>query len=157
SASAWVWQHQQPFVVEDVDQIPVGDARTDRMRRFGIRSSCGMPLTTPRRQLGAFNLGSSEPGTYSADDLDFLQRVADQVAVAVENAINYQEARALEQQVTRERDRLKLLLDVNNAVVSQLSLAELFRAIPASVRGAMQCDAACLSLPDAAGQTLRIH
>jgi formate hydrogenlyase transcriptional activator len=157
SASAWVWRNQKPFVVEDVEKAPLGDPRIERMRRFAICSSCGLPLTTPRRRLGAFNLGSGEPGTYSADDLDFLQRVADQVAVAVENAINYQEARALEQQVTRERDRLKLLLDVNNAVVSQLSLAELFRAIPASVRAAMQCHAACLSLPDASGQTLRIH
>ena len=157
SASAWIWQNQRPFVVEDVQKASETDPRIQRMRRYGIRSSCGLPLTTPRRRLGAFNLGSNEPGIYSADDLEFLQRVANQVAVAVENAMNYQEARALEEQVTRERDRLKLLLDVNNAVVSQLSLEELFRAIPASVRAAMQCDAACLSLPDASGQTLRIH
>jgi len=157
SASAWIWRNQQPFVVEDVERAFPGDLRIQRMRRYGVRSSCGLPLTTPRRRLGAFNLGSSEPGAYSADDLEFLQKVADQVSVAVENALNYQEARELEQQVTRERDRLKLLLDVNNAVVSQLSLAELFRAIPSSVRAAMQCHAACLSLPDASGQTLRIH
>jgi formate hydrogenlyase transcriptional activator len=157
SASAWVWQNQQPFVVEDVEKASRTDARINLMREYGVRSSLGLPLTTPRRRLGAFNVGSSEPGAYSADDLEFLQRVADQVAVAVENALNYQEARALQEQVTRERDRLKLLLDVNNAVVSNLSLAELFRAIPASVRAAMQCDAACLSLPDASGQTLRIH
>jgi formate hydrogenlyase transcriptional activator len=157
SPSGWIWKNQRPFVVEDVANAPDADPRIQRMRRYNIHSSCGLPLTTPRRRLGAFNVGSNEPGTYSADDLEFLQRVADQVAVAVENALNYQEARALEEQVTRERDRLKLLLDVNNAVVSQLSLAELFRAIPASVRAAMQCHAACLSLPDASGQTLRIH
>ena len=157
SASAWIWQNQQPFVVEDVEKVPAGDPRIERMRKYGVRSSCGLPLTTPRKRLGAFNLGSNEPGTYTGEDLDFLQRVADHVAVAVENALNYQEVRMLEQQVTRERDRLKLLLDVNNAVVSQLSLAELFREIPASVRAAMQCHAACLSLPDAAAQTLRVH
>ena len=157
SASAWIWRNQKPFVVEDVEKASQTDLRIQRMRMYGVRCSCGLPLTTPRRRLGAFNLGSNEPGAYSADDLEFLQRVADQVAVAVENALNYQEARELEQQVTRERDRLKLLLDVNNAVVSQLSLAELFRAIPASVRAAMQCHAACLSLPDATGQNLRIH
>jgi formate hydrogenlyase transcriptional activator len=83
--------------------------------------------------------------------------VAAQVAVAVENALNYQEARELQQQVVRERDRLKLLLDVNNAVVSNLALSELFRAIPASVRNAMQCDAACLSLPDHEQTQLRVY
>ncbi len=157
SASAWIWRNQERFVVEDVEKASPEDPRIQRMRRYDVRSSCGLPLTTPRRRLGAFNLGSREPGAYSADDLKFLQKVADQVAVAVENALNYQEARGLEQQVTRERDRLKLLLDVNNAVVSNLSLAELFRAIPASVRAAMQCHAACLSLPDESGETLRIH
>jgi len=157
SASAWIWRNQQRFVVEDSEKEPQDDPRIQRMRRFDVRSSCGLPLTTPRRRLGAFNLGSREPGAYSAEDLEFLQKVADQVAVAVENALNYREACELQEQVTRERDRLKLLLDVNNAVVSNLSLAELFRAIPASVREAMQCHAACLSLPDETGQTLRIH
>ncbi len=157
SGSAWVWRNQKPFVVEDAEKESRSDPRINLMRGYGIRSSLGLPLTTPRRKLGAFNLGSMEPGTYGPEEIEFAQQVANQIAVAVENALNYREARALQEQVTRERDRLKLLLDVNNAVVSNLSLAELFRAIPASVRAAMQCDAACLSLPDARGETLRIH
>jgi formate hydrogenlyase transcriptional activator len=63
----------------------------------------------------------------------------------------------LQTEVTRERDRLKLLLDVNNAVVSNLSLTELFKVIPHRVRLAMQCDGACLSLPDLQKQQLEIH
>jgi len=157
SGSAWVWRNQQPFVVEDAERESRSDPRINLMREYGVRSSLGLPLTTPRRRLGAFNLGSNEPATYGPEEIEFAQQVANHLAVAVENALNYGEARALQEQVTRERDRLKLLLDVNNAVVSNLSLAELFRAIPASVRVAMQCDAACLSLPDATGETLRIH
>jgi len=157
SGSAWVWRNQKPFVVEDALKESRSDPRINLMREYGIRSSLGLPLTTPRRRLGAFNLASNEPGTYGPQEIEFAQQVANQVAVAVENALNYGEAQALQEQVTRERDRLKLLLDVNNAVVSNLSLAELFRAIPASVRAAMQCDAACLSLPDAKGETLRVH
>jgi len=157
SGSAWVWRNQKPLVVEDARKEPQSDPRIHLMQEYGIRSSLWLPLTTPRRRLGAFNLGSTEPGTYGTKEIEFAQQVASQVAVAVENALNYREARALQEQVTRERDRLKLLLDVNNAVVSNLSLAELFRAIPASVRAAMQCDAACLSLPDDSGETLRIH
>jgi len=77
--------------------------------------------------------------------------------VAVENALNYQDAVELQQQVAHERDRMKLLLDVNNAVVSNLSLTELFKVIPSRVRLAMQCDGACLSLPDLQRQRLEIH
>jgi formate hydrogenlyase transcriptional activator len=157
SPSAWVLEMQRPFIVEDVEKDAQFSRRSRLLKSHGVRSLCAVPLTTPRRRLGAINLGSREPGAYGPEEIEFAQRVADQVAVAVENALNYQKAQALQEQVTRERDRLKLLLDVNNAVVSQLSLAELFRAIPASVRTAMQCDAACLSLPDAAGKMLRIH
>jgi formate hydrogenlyase transcriptional activator len=157
SPSAWVLQNQQPFIVEDVEKDAQFSRQSKLLQSHGVRSLCAVPLSTPRRRLGAINLGSREPGAYGPEEIAFAQLVGRQVAVAVENALNYQKAQELQEQVTRERDRLKLLLDVNNAVVSQLSLAELFRAIPASVRMAMQCDAACLSLPDDSGKALRIH
>ena len=156
SPSAWVWQRQEPLIVDDV----AADTRSPRVMQLlkdhGVRSFCTLPLTTPRRKLGAFNLGSDEPNTYRLDDLGVARFVASQVAVAVENALNYQDAQTAQQQVVRERDRLKLLLDVNNAVVSNLALSELFQAIPTSVRAAMQCDAACLSLPDRENKNLTI-
>jgi formate hydrogenlyase transcriptional activator len=102
-------------------------------------------------------LGNSRSDAYQLSALPVLQLVASQVAVAVENALNYEDAQVFQRQVIRERDRLKLLLDVNNAVVSNLALSELFRAIPASVRNAMQCDAACLSLPDRERAHLRVY
>jgi formate hydrogenlyase transcriptional activator len=54
-------------------------------------------------------------------------------------------------------ERLQLLLDVTNAVVSKLELAELFHLIPSSVRHAMQCDAVCLSMPDLDGMKFTIR
>lgn len=54
-------------------------------------------------------------------------------------------------------ERLKLLLDVNNAIVSKLELAELLHLIPSSVRNALQCDAVCLSMPDADARRFTIR
>jgi len=157
SPSAWVWQNQQPLVVGDIGR----ETRSPRVMRIlidhGVRSFCSLPLTTPRRRLGAFNIGSPAPYAYDARDLEIPELVAGQVAVAVENALNYSDAQDFQQLVVRERDRLKLLLDVNNAVVSNLAFSELIKAIPGSVRTAMQCDAVCLSLPDAENQHLRIY
>jgi len=157
SPSAEVWRTQQPLVIED----------TAREFRFGrpmrmlldnnVKSFCSLPLSTARRRLGTFNLGSPYPSMYRLDDLSVPKLVASQVAVAVENALNYEDAQAYQQQVVRERDRLQLLLAVNNAVVSNLALPELFRAIPTSVRSAMQCDATCLSLPDRDRHQLRVY
>lgn len=47
-----------------------------------------------------------------------------------------------------EKDRLKLLLDLNNRIVSRLDLRDLLRDISASVRRLMQCDAVGFNLPD---------
>src|SRR5581483_5306265 len=156
SPSAWVWQTQGPLIVEDVSTESRSPRVMKLLQEHGVRSFCTLPLTTPRRRLGAFNLGSDEAHSYRLDDLGVARFVAAQVAVAVENALNYQDAQTAQQQVVRERDRLKLLLDVNNAVVSNLALSELSRAIPTSVRAAMQCDAACLSLPARENKALTI-
>src|SRR5271167_1450252 len=157
SPSGWVWKHQEPLLIADIEQ----EARFVRsirlLREQQVRSFCSLPLTTPRRQLGAFNLGSSEPNAYTRENLEIPRLAASQVAVAVENALNYQEALVFQEQVARERDRLKLMLDVNNAVVSNLSLTDVLHLIPARVRVAMQCDAACLSLPDLRGDRLQIR
>jgi formate hydrogenlyase transcriptional activator len=157
SPSAWVWLNQQPLVVADIERETRSPRVMKILRDHGVRSFCSLPLTTPRRRLGAFNIGSAAPYAYDPRDLEIPELLAGQVAVAVENALNYSDAQDFQQQVVRERDRLKLLLDVNNAVVSNLAFAELIKAIPSSVRTAMQCDAVCFSLPDAENQNLRIH
>jgi formate hydrogenlyase transcriptional activator len=157
SPSAEVWRTQEPLIVGDAAK----EARFPRAMKVllenRLRSFCSLPLTTARRRLGTLNLGNSRPETYQLSALPVFQMVASQVAVAVENALNYEDAQAFQRQVVRERDRLKLLLDVNNAIVSNLALSELFRAIPANVRNAMQCDAACLSLPDREQSHLRVY
>jgi formate hydrogenlyase transcriptional activator len=54
-------------------------------------------------------------------------------------------------------DRLQLLLEVTNQVVSNLQLRDLLRAISASVRRVMQCDCASLALPNAENKQLQLN
>jgi GAF domain-containing protein len=44
-------------------------------------------------------------------EVQFMQRVASQVAVAVDNALNIESSQAYQQQLARERDRLQVLLE----------------------------------------------
>src|SRR5260370_17413343 len=57
----------------------------------------------------------------------------------------------------RESERLKLLLDMTNTLVSNLELRDLLRAISASIRQVMHCDAVGVWLPDAEQRQLRAH
>jgi formate hydrogenlyase transcriptional activator len=93
---------------------------------------------------------------YSGVEVEFMQQVARQVAVAVDNALNYQRAQAYQQQLAQERDRLRVLLEVNNAVVSHLDLRQLFDAIAASLRRVMHHEYTSLALYDPETKRMRV-
>jgi formate hydrogenlyase transcriptional activator len=86
-----------------------------------------------------------------------LQQVARQVAVALDNALNFEQAETVQQQLKEERDRLSILLEVNNTVVSVLDLHELLNAVSASLRRLVAHEYASLSLYDPETQRLNIH
>jgi formate hydrogenlyase transcriptional activator len=79
------------------------------------------------------------------------------VAAALDNALNFEQAQSVQQQLKEERDRLSLLLEVNNAVVSVLDLHELLNVVSASLRRLVAHEYASISLYDAETQTLQIH
>ena len=65
---------------------------------------CAVPLTTALRRLGALGFGSLQPHAYRASDLEFMQHVAKQVAVAVDNVLHDKSARPA-QAAARARTR----------------------------------------------------
>jgi len=157
SPSGWVWEHQEPLVISDMEQEKRFIKALDLLKEYGVKSTSILPLTTAHRRLGAVGFGSHHVGAYGDEGVEFLQLVARQIAVAVDKALNYQAAQALQQQLQHERDRLKLLLDLNNSVVSILDLRQLFRAISANMRQVMECDYASILLPEPGGEQLRVY
>ena len=152
-----VWRTQQPLIISDIERETRFNAVTKLLRAHGVRSSCIVPLTTARCRLGALHFGAHRAAAYVEEDLDILHLLARPAAVAVENALNYESVLSLQGELSQERDRLKLLLDLNNAMVSKLELSQLSKTISSSVRRAMQCDVACLSLPEREKPELRIR
>ena len=82
---------------------------------------------------------------------------ADRTALAIDDALTHEASRAGQAELRSKNERLKLLLDLNNAVVSNLDLRDLLRAIASSVRQVMKCDSVGVALPDPDDQHLRIH
>lgn len=60
-------------------------------------------------------------------------------------------------ELATRNQRLKLLLDVTNQVVSNLELRELLRAISKSVRDVMECDGVGVMLPDGGSRQLKLY
>ena len=90
--------------------------------------------------------------TESRDRLEI--RVAERTVELTEANEQLQNTQA---ELRGEKDRLKLLLDLNNSMVSKLELRELLRVISASVRQMMQCDCVSVNLPDPQTGELRLY
>src|SRR5205085_12222074 len=71
-----------------------------------------------------------------------------QLAVAVENALNFDDAQAIQHELSAERDHLRLLLEVTNALVSNLDLPDFIAAISSSLRRAIPHEHTALALLD---------
>jgi formate hydrogenlyase transcriptional activator len=155
--SGWVWQHQQPLVISDLERETRFPRAIQALRDYGLGSFCSLPLSTAHRRLGTLAMGRPERGAYNPSEVAFAQLVAAQVAVAVDNALHSQEAQALQQQLVRERDRLQLLLEVTNSVISNLELRDVLRTVSATLRRVMHGDVAGVLLPDAEHHQLRVY
>jgi formate hydrogenlyase transcriptional activator len=97
-----VWQTQKPLITSHVAELKRWPRLLEIVEPYGVQSYCWLPLTTARRRLGTLVFTSKEPSAYDTADIDFLQQVANQVAVAVENALAFQEIEALNHQLHRE-------------------------------------------------------
>jgi formate hydrogenlyase transcriptional activator len=102
-----VWQTQRPLILPDVAEETRWPRFTEQVRPYGGRSACELPLTTARRRLGTLVFVSKQPSAYDAADVGFLQLLANQVALAVENALAFQEIAALRDQLSQEKAYLE--------------------------------------------------
>jgi formate hydrogenlyase transcriptional activator len=137
----WVYQNQQPVVIPFIDRETRFPLLVERFSKLGLRSLCAVPLSTAHRKLGSLVFASHIDDAYSHQDQQFLSVVANQIAVALDDA--------------RAQARLRLLLDITNRIVTKLELRDLLGEIVASVRHFVQCDSVGVALPDPEDGELR--
>jgi formate hydrogenlyase transcriptional activator len=152
-----VLETQQPYYVPDVARESRFPGFNDMLASNGIATYCLAPLSTAQRRLGTLNFGSTRKDAYTAAEIEFMGQVAKQVAVAVDNVLNREAAALYEQQLARERDRLRILLDLNNAVVANLETGQLFQAISACLKNGFGMEYASLALYDSQIGAFRLH
>ena len=123
------------------DEIAVVSGSGEALPGVGFRSVLRAPLTTAEQNFGSIVLASRVEGSYPAEIREFVTFAAQHVASAMADALELRASRNLQ-------DRLKLLLDITNRVVSRLELKDLLKEISASVRQVMRCDVAGVAILD---------
>jgi signal transduction histidine kinase/DNA-binding response OmpR family regulator len=95
---------RQRIIVEDVSHS--SDPRVDLIKSFGIQAYCCHPLIAGERVLGTLSFGTRTRTQFSADEIELMHTVADQVAIAMERVQSSQSLSAANAQLV-EVDRRK--------------------------------------------------
>jgi formate hydrogenlyase transcriptional activator len=125
--------------------------------RYGNQSLCLLPLNKALGPLGALCFARKQVDGFSKGEIRFLSLIADSVALAIDDRLNFAQSEALRAQLESEQTKLKLILELNNSVVSNLELREVLRSVSPSIRKTMSLDGVALILPDAASEHLQVY
>jgi formate hydrogenlyase transcriptional activator len=155
SPSGVVFETQTPMVIPDWEQETRFPRLREYLRQYDIRSTCVLPLSTVQNKVGTLAVGVSTPNAFTNEEVRFLTMVADHVSLAIDSALSLESSRRARAELEIKKDRLQLVLDLTNRLVSNLELSDLLLEVSGTVRRVMRCDAAGVALPDSDQQNLR--
>lgn len=108
----WIYQNQKPVVIPSIRD----ETRFPRVMAIysdnGIQAACLVPLTTSRRRLGAIGFGTSQKHIFTEGEVEYLGLVADQVALAVDNALRDHEQRHSEEELRKQEAHFEELFEL---------------------------------------------
>jgi signal transduction histidine kinase/ActR/RegA family two-component response regulator len=87
SVIGYVAQYGQPLVINDISQDPI---HRPSPLLPDTRAETGIPLKIGQKVIGVLNVQTDKVNAFEPDDVSVLQTLADQLAIAVENARSYE-------------------------------------------------------------------
>jgi formate hydrogenlyase transcriptional activator len=145
---SWVLEHQVPYSIPAAEGGPCFPEFEDEAARHGVASMVAVPLTTVRRRLGRLSVASRSTGAYGEAERRFLSHFGNLVALAIDDAANFERLRVAQVELARSNEGLRLILDVGRRLLSNLDMDALFRSIASTVRASLRFEAAAIILVD---------
>ena len=128
----WAFLHQRPLLRRDLEAERQFSAE-HRAFADGIRSMCALPLIVRGKSIGAINVASRTRFQYSETDAEFLQEVANQIAIAIDNMKSYEEIMALKAKVEAEnvylQEEIKTEYNFEEIVGQSAPIRQLLRKV----------------------------
>ncbi len=119
-------QLKRPVHVADIDQTNLQPGLIDLLKKDGIGSFTDLPLITPSGVIGLATVYFPSPSNLPLDQLELLETLVAQAALAVANARAHA---ATDQALQRQVDQLSRLEAIGREMASTLEPDELFKAI----------------------------
>ena len=80
---------------------------TRRLRGLGLKSACWLPLMAGDRVLGALSVGVRRADAFAENDVHLLKEVANQIAIAIDNALTFRNITELKDRLGEEKRYLE--------------------------------------------------
>ena len=134
-AAARVLEEREPVFLPDVSQEMLRHPELAPFAAESVgRATYVFPLFTSQQRYGILVLTKERGQEFVPEDVELLRSLASHVAIALECALARDCAEQYQRELATERDRLRLLLEINNHVVSKLEIDDLFRSASTSIR-----------------------
>jgi PAS domain S-box-containing protein len=130
TAGAWVLTYKKPRLVRD---LTTDQAFSDEafVAGEGVRATLMLPLLAGDEAVGFFFLDSRTPSAYTERDLELLDPVAQQLALAIQNTRLLKELQERGRELARSVEEMKVLREVGQTVNSTLDLQTVLTTIVA--------------------------
>ena len=154
----------KPIVFDPRERVEHPPEPYDVAAAEGLKAVCSIPLVDRGRALGILSILRTTETPFTPEEVDFLGRASGQIAIAVENALAFQEISGLVEERKRaaqalaiQNTRLQVLLELSQRITSNLELREVLRSVSVAAREIMRADAAGVAFFDEASDKARIY
>ena len=122
-----------PMVINRLDAAELPSDMYGKAKAEGLNSFCDVPLISRHRILGILAVARHEENTFDREEVAFLAQVANQIAIAVENALAYGEIAELKDKLAQEKvyleDEIRGDLDFEGIVGQSSALRHVLQLV----------------------------
>ncbi len=141
--AGWILEHREPLLTADLRSAPPYFEHIALLEE-GIRSAISVPLAIKGKIIGTLNVGSRVPGRYGEKEASLLTAIAEQVAIAIENLLAYEEIASLKARLEEENLYLQEEVREEAAFGEVVGESPAILGVLANVRKVAQTDSTVL-------------
>ena len=141
--SGWILDHRRPILTVDMREEHQFAEHAPLIKE-GILAVVSVPLMVKGKFLGTLNVGSRTRGRYSEADTSLLSAIAEQVALALENLLAYEQIAALKARLEVENQYLQEEFQSEAAFGDVVGESPAIRRVLANVRSVAETDSTVL-------------
>jgi formate hydrogenlyase transcriptional activator len=103
SRSGKAFTERKPFLIKDFDSPEFNSDVSKRVTQEGLRSGVSVPLISNQGPIATMTLASRKVDAFSESDVELMVQISVQVAIAVENALAFQQIGELKNKLAKEK------------------------------------------------------